>query len=71
VCNSGATIGYVTDSVTSAEQAIAVVEERVRELTREALADPAGPFEGARKLADAHLRTWVDAAQMPDGPPLA
>ena len=33
--------------------------------------DPAGPFEGARKLADAHLRTWVDAAQMPDGPPLA
>jgi len=48
-----------------------VVEERVRELTRQALADPAGPFEGARKLADAHLRTWVEAAQMPDGPPLA
>jgi len=71
VCNSGATIGYVTDSVTSAEQAIAVVEDRVRELTRGALADPAGPYEGARKLADAHLRTWVDAAQMPDGPPLA
>ena len=71
VCNSGATIGYVTDSVSSAEQAIAVVEDRVRELTREALADPAGPYEGARKLADAHLRTWVEAAQMPDGPPLA
>ena len=71
VCNSGATIGYITDSISSAEQAIAVVEDRVRELTREALADPAGPFEGARKLADAHLRTWVDPAQMPDGPPLA
>lgn len=71
VCNSGATIGYATESVKTAEDAVAVVEERVRELTRQAMADPAGPFEGARKLAEAHLQTWVDPAQMPDGPPLA
>jgi glutamate dehydrogenase (NAD(P)+) len=71
VCNSGATIGYVTETVKTAEDAVAVVEERVRELIREAMADPAGPFEGARKLAEAHLHTWVDPAHMPDGPPLA
>ena len=71
VCNSGATIGYVADGVTDAASAVAVVEERVRELTREAMNDPAGPFEGSRKLAEAHLRTWVDEAQMPDGPSLA
>ena len=71
VCNSGATIGYVEDGVTDAASAVAAVEERVRELTRTAMADPAGPYEGSRKIAEAHLRTWVDAAQMPEGPPLA
>ena len=71
ICNSGATIGYATASVKTAEDAVAVVEDRVRDLTRQAMADPAGPFEGARKLAEAHLHTWVDPAQMPDGPPLA
>ncbi len=71
VCNSGATIGYVADGVNSAADAIAVVEERVRQLTRAAMADKEGPYEGARKIAEEHLRTWVDAAQMPDGPPLA
>jgi glutamate dehydrogenase/leucine dehydrogenase len=71
VCNSGATIGYATDGLTTAEQAVAAVERRVRELTSEAMRDADGPFEGARKLAEAHLRTWVDAAQLPDGPPLA
>jgi glutamate dehydrogenase (NAD(P)+) len=71
VCNSGATIGYVSDGVTTANDALAVVERRVRELTATAIADQGGPYEGARKIAEAHLRTWVDAAQMPDGPPLA
>jgi glutamate dehydrogenase/leucine dehydrogenase len=71
VCNSGATIGYATAGLTSAEEAVAAVEKRVRELTSEAMQDGAGPFEGARKLAEAHLRTWVDPRQMPDGPPLA
>ena len=71
VCNSGATIGYVADGVTTADDAIRVVENRVRELTSTAMADAEGPYEGARKIAEAHLRTWVDPAQMPDGPPLA
>jgi glutamate dehydrogenase/leucine dehydrogenase len=71
VCNSGATIGYATDGLTTADQAVSAVETRVRELTGRAMRDPIGPFEGARKLAEAHLQTWVDPAQMPDGPPVA
>jgi glutamate dehydrogenase/leucine dehydrogenase len=71
VCNSGATIGYATAGLKKPSEAVAAVEKRVRELTRSAMEDPAGPFEGARKLAEAHLRTWLDEAQMPDGPPLA
>ena len=71
VCNSGATIGYVADGVTDTKSALAVVEERVRDLTLKAMEDPAGPYEGSRKIAEAHLRTWVDAAQLPDGPPKA
>jgi len=71
VCNSGATIGYATDGLTTADDAVKAVEARVRELTSQALADPGGAFEGSRKLAEAHLRTWVDPAQVPDGPPLA
>ncbi len=71
ICNSGATIGYATEGLKSPTEAVTVVEKRVRELTRSAMEDPAGPFEGARKQAEAHLRTWVDEAQMPDGPPLA
>jgi glutamate dehydrogenase (NAD(P)+) len=71
VCNSGATIGYATDGLKTADEAVGAVEKRVRELTEEAMRDPEGPFEGSRKLAEAHLKTWVDAAQMPDGPPLA
>jgi glutamate dehydrogenase (NAD(P)+) len=71
VCNSGATIGYATQGLTTGEQAVAAVEKRIRELTAEAMRDPDGPFEGSRKLAEAHLRTWVDEAHLPDGPPLA
>jgi glutamate dehydrogenase (NAD(P)+) len=71
VCNSGATIGYATEGLHRPEDAVAVVEKRVRELIKAAAEDPAGPFEGSRKLAEAHLRTWVDETQMPDGPPLA
>ena len=71
VCNSGATIGYATGGLATAEDAAAAVEARIRELSLEAMADPKGPFEGARRAAEAHLRTWVDPAQMPDAPPLA
>jgi glutamate dehydrogenase (NAD(P)+) len=71
VCNSGATIGYVTDGLMTADEAVAAVEKRVRELTRQSLEDPRGPFWGAGRIAETHLRTWVDESQMPDGPALA
>jgi len=71
VCNSGATIGYSTQGLETADQAVAAVEKRVRELTQTALQDPAGPFVGSQKIAEAHLRTWVAPDQMPDGPSLA
>ncbi len=71
VCNSGATIGYATGGLTTPSSAVSAVDSRVSEMTREAMADPQGAYEGARKLAEAHLRTWVGPAQMPDGPPLA
>ena len=69
VCNSGATIGYVA-GVKTAEEALARVEERVRELTSASLEHPQGPHQGATEIAERHLRTWA-AEQMPDGPPLA
>ncbi len=71
VCNSGATIGYVTAGVTTHRQALAAVEERVRELTLASLKDPDGPVTGAGRIAEDFLRTWVAPDQMPDGPPLA
>jgi glutamate dehydrogenase/leucine dehydrogenase len=71
VCNSGATIGYVAEGVTNAEQALAAVEEKVRELTEASLKDPDGPHAGASRIAEAYLRGWVSPAQMPEGPPLA
>jgi glutamate dehydrogenase/leucine dehydrogenase len=71
VCNSGATIGYVTDGLQDPDQAVAAVEKRVRDLTKESLQDARGPVHGAAAIAEAYLRTWVDKAQMPDGPSLA
>jgi glutamate dehydrogenase (NAD(P)+) len=71
VCNAGATIGYVTDGLRNADEAVAAVEKRVRNLTQDSLRDAKGAVWGAGKIAEAHLRTWVDEAQMPDGPPLA
>jgi glutamate dehydrogenase/leucine dehydrogenase len=71
VCNAGATIGYVTEGLIRADEAVAVVEKRVRELTRESAKDPKGPHAGAARIAEAHLRTWLEPSQMPDGPALA
>ena len=71
VCNAGATIGYVTEGLLRADEAVAAVEKRVRELTEESLKDPKGPVAGAARIAEAHLRTWLEPAQMPDGPALA
>jgi hypothetical protein len=50
---------------------VAAVEKLVRDLTLESLEDPEGPLSGARRIAEAHLRTWLDDSQMPDGPAVA
>jgi glutamate dehydrogenase/leucine dehydrogenase len=71
VCNSGATLGYVTDGLQNAGEALAVVANRVRELTTASLEDPKGPVRGAARIAEEHLRTWLEKEQMPDGPSLA
>jgi glutamate dehydrogenase (NAD(P)+) len=71
VCNSGATIGYITSGLQTSDEAVAVVEKRVRDLTRESLENAEGPLSGARRIAEAHLRTWLDQSQMPDGPAVA
>jgi glutamate dehydrogenase (NAD(P)+) len=69
VCNAGATIGYVA-GVNSVDEALASVENRIRELTRASLEHAEGPHRGATEIAERHLSTWA-ADQMPDGPPLA
>jgi len=71
VCNSGATIGYVTDGLKDPDQAVAAVEKRVRDLTKDSLKDARGAVRGGAAIAEEYLRTWVDKAQMPDGPALA
>src|SRR2546428_8243055 len=60
VTNAGAPIGYITDGLQSAAEAVDAVEKRVRELTRASLEDRQGPLSGARRVAEAHLRTWLD-----------
>lgn len=71
VCNAGATIGYATSRLQNADEAVAAVEQRVRQLTRDSLEHARGPVWGAGEIAEAHLRTWLDEGQMPDGPALA
>ncbi len=71
VCNAGATIGYMTAELTTQRQALAAVEQRVRELTLAGLEDPDGAVIGASRIAEDFMRTWVAPDQMPGGPPLA
>jgi len=40
-------------------------------MTREAMADPGRILRERASWAEAHLRTWVEGVQMPDGPALA
>src|SRR5260370_34148600 len=71
VCNSGATIGYVTSGLQTSDQAVAADEKLVRDLTLESLVDPEGPLSGARRFAVAHLSTWLGDTQLPDAPAMA
>jgi glutamate dehydrogenase (NAD(P)+) len=71
VCNAGATAGYMTPAGSGVDDAISLVERRVRDLTEAAVADPDGAYAGSSRLADAYLRGWLDPSLLPDGPPLA
>jgi glutamate dehydrogenase/leucine dehydrogenase len=71
VCNSGATIGYLAEGLTSAEAALRAVEARVRDLTERSLENPSGPFAGAAAIAEDFLRTWVPEEARPTRPALA
>jgi glutamate dehydrogenase/leucine dehydrogenase len=71
VCNAGATVGYLSPDGLGQAGVLERVEARVRQLTETALRHPEGPYAGACAFADAHLRTWLNPEQLPDGPPLA
>jgi len=70
LCNSGATIGYVTPGLRTADQALAAVETRVRDIARACLRER-DPFAAACRIAEEYLRTWLPAEQMPESPALA
>jgi glutamate dehydrogenase (NAD(P)+) len=71
ICNAGAVIGYVSNTVTTHADMLHLVEERIATLIRDAIAHPAGPLAGGCALAEKYLRTWRPAEGLPAGPPLA
>ena len=71
VCSCGATLAHHAPSGASAAAMTALVERRVRALTRAALQHEEGPFAGACALAAQYLATWLEPAQLPVAPPLA
>ena len=71
ICNAGAVLGYVSNSVTTHREMLELVERRIAGLIREAIAHPQGPFAGGSAIAERFLRTWRVASGLPDGPPLA
>jgi glutamate dehydrogenase (NAD(P)+) len=71
VCNAGAVIGYISNTVTSHAEMLALVERRIADLLRRALEHPEGPFAGGCAIAEEFLRRWRPASGMPQGRPLA
>jgi glutamate dehydrogenase (NAD(P)+) len=71
ICNAGAVLGYVSNTVTTHREMLELVERRITGLILEATAHPQGPFAGGSAIAERFLRTWRDASGLPDGPPLA
>ena len=67
VLNAGAVVGFVCGE-TTARGVLKEAERVVGALMSEASVDPAGPYEGACRMADRFLETWHEP---PDGPPLA
>jgi glutamate dehydrogenase/leucine dehydrogenase len=71
VCNAGAVIGYISNTVTSHEDMLALVERRIADILRRALEHPQGPFAGGCAVAEEFLRRWRPVSGMPQGRPLA
>ncbi len=69
VCNAGGVIGYLFGADSSHADVLRSVEQRIREMTAQALAHPDGPFAGACASAHRFLRTWREGEPPP--PPLA
>jgi glutamate dehydrogenase/leucine dehydrogenase len=70
VLNAGAVIGFVCGETTAAG-VLKEAERTVAQLISEASVDPAGPYDGACRMAERFLATWREPEDMPDGPPLA
>jgi glutamate dehydrogenase (NAD(P)+) len=71
ICNAGAVIGYVSNTVGTHREMLDLVERRIAALVREVITHREGPFAGGSAIAERFLRTWRKPAGMPSGPPLA
>jgi glutamate dehydrogenase/leucine dehydrogenase len=71
VCNAGAVIGYVSNTITSHEDMLALVERRIAGILCRSLEHRDGPFAGGCAAAEEFLRRWRPASGMPQGRPLA
>ena len=71
VCNAGAVIGYISNTVASHREMLALVERRITEILRRSMEHPQGPFAGGCTVAEEFLRTWRPPSGMPQGRPLA
>jgi glutamate dehydrogenase/leucine dehydrogenase len=71
ICNAGAVLGYVSNTVTTHADMLDLVERRIAELIRATFEHPAGAFAAGCGLAEGFLRTWRPENGLPPGPPLA
>jgi len=71
ICNAGAVLGYVSNTVATHREMLELVEKRLGALIRESIAHPEGAFAGGRAIAETFLRTWRPPDGLPAGPPLA
>jgi glutamate dehydrogenase (NAD(P)+) len=71
ICNAGAVLGYVSNTVASHREMLDLVERRIADLITAAMKHPRGAFAGGCSLAEEFLRGWREPSGMPSGPPLA
>jgi glutamate dehydrogenase (NAD(P)+) len=71
ICNAGAVLGYVSNTVTTHREMLELVERRIAGLILQAIVHREGPFTGGCAIAERFLRSWREPSGLPDGPPLA